>query len=275
MQSFSFSPKEMGATLWRNRYLVWEMTRRDVIGRYRGSFVGLAWSFFHPLVMLLIYTFVFSVVFRARWQESQGDNESTVNFALLLFIGMILHGLFAECVNRAPTLILSHANYVKKVVFPLEILPYVAMGSALFHGAISFCVLLLVQVITNHVLPWTILLFPFVLIPLLCTTMGMAWLLSSLGVYIRDIVQVTGFATTILLFISPVFFPVAAVPTQLQTWMKLNPLTFVIESGRNVLIFGRDFDWLSWMVYMVGGFGVAWAGFCWFQKTRRGFADVI
>lgn len=275
MQSFSFSPKEMGATLWRNRYLVWEMTRRDVIGRYRGSFVGLAWSFFHPLVMLLIYTFVFSVVFRARWQESQGDNESTVNFALLLFIGMILHGLFAECVNRAPTLILSHANYVKKVVFPLEILPYVAMGSALFHGAISFCVLLLVQVITNHVLPWTILLFPFVLIPLLSTTMGMAWLLSSLGVYIRDIVQVTGFATTILLFISPVFFPVAAVPTQLQTWMKLNPLTFVIESGRNVLIFGRDFDWLSWMVYMVGGFAVAWAGFCWFQKTRRGFADVI
>jgi lipopolysaccharide transport system permease protein len=275
MRHFSTSPIEMTATLWRNRELIFEMTKREVVGRYRGSFMGLAWSIVHPLIMLVIYTFVFGVVFRARW-DTGSPTESVVNFALLLFVGMILHGVFGECINRAPTLILANANYVKKVVFPLEILPFVAMASAMFHGGISLLVMIAVQLIANHgFLPWTVLLFPFVLLPLLCTTIGMAWLLSSLGVYIRDIVQVTGFLTTILLFISPVFFPVSAVPAALQNWMKLNPLTFVIESGRNVLIFGRAFDWLSWVAYVGGGFVVAWVGFCWFQKTRRGFADVI
>lgn len=224
--------------------------------------------------MLLIYTFVFSVVFRARWQGDLGD-ESTVNFALLLFVGLILHGLFAECVNRAPSLIISHTNYVKKVVFPLEILPCVAMGTAIFHGAISLCVLLVVQLIANHVVPWTIVLFPLVLIPLLCTTIGLAWILASLGVYVRDIVQVTGIMTTILLFLSPVFFPLSAVPLQFQMFMRLNPLTFVIESGRDVLMFGRVFDWLVWTSYLAAGVLIAWTGFWWFQKTRRGFGDVI
>jgi lipopolysaccharide transport system permease protein len=235
--------------------------------------MGLAWSLFHPLVMLAIYTFVFSIVFRARWPGIA--DGSTADFALLLFVGMILHGLFAECVNRAPGLILSNPNYVKKVVFPLEILPCVAMGSAVFHGGISLGVMLLAQLVTHGTLPWTIVLIPFVLLPLLWATLGIAWFLSALGVYIRDIVQTTGIITTILLFISPVFFPVAAVPQEFQTWLKLNPLTFVIEAGRNVLIFGHTFDFIAWTWYALGGLSLAWAGFWWFQKTRRGFADVV
>lgn len=235
--------------------------------------MGLGWSLFYPLVMLAIYTFVFSTVFRARWPGTAEDG--TADFALLLFVGMIVHGLFAECVNRAPSLILSNPNYVKKVIFPLEVLPCVAMGSAIFHASISLAITLLALLTMHGSLPWTIVLIPFVLLPLLCGTLGIAWFLSALGVYVRDIVQVTGIITTILLFISPVFFPVASVPQQFQTWIKLNPLTFVIEAGRNILIFGRTFDWNVWIWYAVGGFAVAWVGFWWFQKARRGFADVV
>jgi homopolymeric O-antigen transport system permease protein len=273
MQQFSTSPIEMAASIWRSRSLIFQMTKREVLGRYRGSVLGLGWSLFHPLVMLAIYTFVFSVVFRARWPGMA--EGSTTDFALLLFVGMILHALFAECVNRAPSLILANPNYVKKIVFPLEILPCVAMGSAVFHGGISLVVMLLALLLTHGTIPWTIVLIPFVLLPLLCATLGIAWFLSAVGVYIRDIVQVTGIVTTIFLFISPVFFPLSAVPQEFQIWLKLNPLTFVIEAGRNVLIFGRSFDWIGWTWYLVGSFAIAWAGFWWFQKTRRGFADVV
>ncbi len=274
MQHFSTSPKEMAASFWRNRSLIFQLTKREVLGRYRGSVAGLGWSLLHPIVMLAIYTFVFSIVFRSRW-PGLDDHQSTADFALVLFVGMIVHGIFAECVNRAPSLILSNVNYVKKVVFPLEILPLVAMGSAVFHGAVSLMVMLLAQLLMRATLPWTVILFPFVLIPLLCATMGTAWFLSSLGVYVRDVVQTTGIVTTILLFVSPVFFPVSALPSEFQPWVKLNPLTFVIEAGRNALIFGGGFDWVWWAWYVLGSLTVAWAGFWWFQKTRRGFADVV
>ena len=260
-------------SFWRNRSLTFQMTKREVLGRYRGSLLGLGWSLFHPLVMLTVYTFVFSVVFRARWPGMA--ETGTTDFALVLFVGMILHGIFAECVNRAPSLILSNVNYVKKVVFPLETLPWVAMGSAVFHGGISLAVLVAALLLTHGMVPWTILLFPLILLPFVCMTMGTAWFLSSLGVYIRDIAQITGIVTTILLFMSPVFFPLSAVPTELQTWMKLNPLTFVIESGRHVLIFGQSLDWVGWAWYVVASLGFACGGFWWFQKTRKGFADVI
>jgi lipopolysaccharide transport system permease protein len=249
------------------------MTKREVLGRYRGSVFGLGWSLFHPLLMLMIYTFVFSVVFRARW-PGMAEGGMT-DFALSLFVGMIVHGIFAECVNRAPNLILSNVNYVKKVVFPLEILPWVAMGSAVFHGAISLAVLLVVLLLTHGMVPWTIILLPLILLPFVWATVGAAWFLSSLGVYIRDIAQTTGIATATLLFVSPVFFPLSAVPIELQGWMKLNPLTFVIESVRRVLILGQGLDWLWWVCYFAASLGIAWGGFWWFQKTRKGFADVI
>lgn len=273
MQVFSISPGEMLASPWRNRELLDAMVKREVVGRYRGSIMGIAWSLFNPLLMLVIYTFVFSVVFKARWGSAGEAGQA--NFAILLFVGMIVHGLFAECVNRAPSLILSNVSYVKKVIFPLDILPWVALGSALFHAGISFAVLLLAQLVLGQRIPWTMILFPLVLLPLLFATMGFAWLLSSLGVFVRDIAQITGVFTLILMFVSPVFYPISAVPAAYRPWLYLNPLTYIIEEGRNTLVFGRAPDVLLWGVMLAASLLIAWLGFAWFQKTRRGFADVL
>lgn len=273
MQRFSTSPKEIVASFWRNRDLILALIRREVVGRYKGSLMGITWSFFNPVLMLLVYTFVFSVVFKARW--GIGSDESKTVFAVVLFVGMIVHGLFAECLNRAPGLILSNVNYVKKVVFPLEILPCVALGSALFHAVISLMVLLLAQLILNQQLMWTVLIFPCVLLPLVFATLGFAWFLAGLGVYVRDIGQITGMVTTILLFLSPVFYPISALPKQYQTWLYLNPLTFIIEESRNTLIFGRLPNIGEWGMMLGVGMLISWVGFAWFQKIRKGFADVL
>lgn len=273
MQSYSILPREMAASLWRNHGLISAMVKREVVGRYRGSVMGIAWSFLNPLVMLAIYTFVFSAVFKARWGVV--GSESQVDFAIILFAGLIVHGLFAECVNRAPALILLNVNYVKKIVFPLEVLPWIAFGSALTHAAISLAVLLLAQLLLSQHIPWTVILLPFVLLPLVFATMGFAWFLSALGVYVRDIGHITGMLTLGLLFLSPVFYSIAALPKQYQVWMQLNPLTFVIEEARNTLIFGVVPDLAQWGTMLAASALVAWAGFAWFQKTRKGFANVL
>ncbi|HRF05556.1 ABC transporter permease [Accumulibacter sp.] len=250
-----------------------QMTRREVVGRYRGSVMGMAWSFFNPLFMLLVYTFVFSVVFKARW--GGGGEETKAQFAMVLFVGTIVHGLLAEALNRAPSLILSNVNYVKKVVFPLEILPVVTMGSTLFHSLVSLVVLLLAFVILNGYLLWTALLTPLVLLPLVILVLGLAWFLASLGVFLRDVGQTIGILTTVMLFLAPVFYPVTALPEDLRPWLMLNPLTFIIEQAREVLIFGRLPNWLGLGIYTGFSAVVAWAGFAWFKKTSKGFSDVL
>ena len=245
---------------------------REVAGRYRGSAAGLAWSLFNPLLMLAVYTFVFSVVFRLRWE---GAGESRVDFAMLVFSGMIVHGLFAECVNRAPTLVLGSPNLVKKVVFPLEILPWASIGSALFHAAVSTLVLVVFIAVERQALPSTVLLFPLVLAPFVLFTAGVCWWLASLGVYVRDVAHVTGVATTVLLFLSPVFYPVSALPEDYRVLFQLNPLSFIIEQAREVLIWGRLPHWGGLALYTLFSLIAAWAGLYWFQRTRRGFADVL
>ena len=260
-------------SLWRNRLLIAQLSKREVVGRYRGSVMGLAWSFFNPVLLLVVYTLVFSGVFKARW--GVGGEESKTDFAIVLFVGMIVHGLFAECVNRAPSLILANVNFVKKVVFPLEVLPWVAMGSALFHTGVSLLVLLAAQLMLNQNLPWTCVLFPLILIPLIFVTMGVAWFLAATGVFVRDIAQTTGIATTVLMFLAPVFYPVSSLPKEYQTLLQLNPLTFIIEEARQVLIWGKLPDWSGLGIYFAVSLVFAWAGFWWFQKTRKGFADVL
>lgn len=260
-------------SMWQHRQLISQMIRREVIGRYRGSAMGLAWSFFNPILMLIVYTFVFSVVFKARW--GVGVEESKVDFAIILFVGMIVNGLFAECINRAPTLILGNVNFVKKVIFPLEILPVVAMGSVLFHTIISTVVLLAAILITGTGLSWTILFFPIVIFPLLLVTMGFTWFLAALGVYVRDIAQLTGMVTTVMMFLAPVFYPLSSLPEKYQTLLQLNPLTFVIEESRRVVIFGVLPNFTGWFLYFAISILIALIGFAWFQKTRKGFADVL
>jgi lipopolysaccharide transport system permease protein len=267
------SPAAIAKSFWNNRQLIWQMTKRDVVGRYRGSIMGLAWSFLNPVLMLTVYTFVFSVVFKARWGE-EGE-ESKTEFAIILFAGMIVHALFAECVNRAPGLILSNVNYVKKVVFPLDILPWIAMGSALFHAAISIVVLLGFYGMLNLYLNWTIVFLPIILLPLILVTMGAVWFLTATGVYLRDIAQTTGIVTTMMMFLSPVFYPISALPKEYQAWLHLNPLTFIIEQMRNVMIWGKTPDLIGLGWYSAASLLVACIGYFWFQKTRKGFADVL
>lgn len=267
------SPVALAESLWRNRQLVATMIQREVVGRYRGSVMGLLWSFVTPLLMLAVYTFVFSVVLKARW--STGVEESRAQFAILLFAGLTVHGLFAEVVNRAPGLVLGNANFVKRVVFPLEVLPVVTAGAALFHALISLAVLLGAVLLATGSIPWTAALFPLVLVPLLLLTLGVAWMLASLGVFMRDVGQVVGLLTTMLLFVSPVFFPVTAVPEFFRPWMHLNPLTFIIELSRALLVFGELPAWDAWLAYTLGAGVFAWVGYAWFQKTRKGFADVL
>ena len=262
----------LARSLWSHRDLIMQMTRREVVGRYRGSVMGLAWSFFNPILMLVVYTFVFSVVFKAKW--GMGD-ENKYSFAIALFVGMIVHGLFAEMVNRAPGLILSNVNYVKKVIFPLEILPVIGMGAALFHTLISLVVLLAAILLINGSLAWTALFFPLIILPLLIATLGVAWFLASLGVFVRDVGQTVGIFTTVLMLISPVFYPISALPEKFQIWLMLNPLTFIIEQSRAVMIFGKLPDWAGLGIYTAASLAMAWAGYWWFQKTRKGFADVL
>lgn len=235
--------------------------------------MGLAWSFFNPILLLVVYTFIFGVVFKSRWGGA--ETHSTGEFALIIFSGMVVHGLFAECFNRAPMMIVGNPNYVKKIIFPLEVLPWVGLGAALFHTCVSLIVLLVAELIIKGGVPWTACLFPLVLLPLIILTMGFSWFLAATGVYIRDISQMTGIVTTILMFLSPMFYPMTAVSEAYRPLMFLNPLTFIIESTRDVLIWGQVPNLVHLVIYYVVSLLVAWAGFYWFQKTRKGFADVL
>ncbi|MDD2923811.1 ABC transporter permease [Rhodoferax sp.] len=250
------------------------MTRRDVVGRYKGSAMGLAWSFFNPVFMLVIYTFVFSVIFKSRW-GGPGIENSKTHFAMMLFVGMIVMSLFSDVLNRAPNLVLGNVNYVKKVVFPLEILPIIAVSSSLFHSVISLAVLLVAFAIFNGFLHWTLVFLPLVLLPLIILATGLAWVLASLGVFLRDVGQFIVVITTVLMFLSPVFYPITAVPEDFRAYLMANPLTFIIEQARAVLILGQLPSWLGLAVYTLVATLIAWGGFFWFQKTRRGFADVL
>jgi len=272
MRNFSATPAEMLASAWRNRELIKASTKREVLSRYRGSFLGLLWSFFTPLFMLAVFTFVFSVIFQARWG---GGSNSKTEFALVLFAGLLVFNLFAECINRAPGLILSNTNYVKKVVFPLEILPFVGLLSALFHAFISLGVWLIAYALFFGIPHLTVLYLPLVLLPFCLFLMGLSWALASLGVFLRDVSQFIGLLTTVLMFLSPIFYPVTAFPEDYRYILYLNPLTTVVEQTRDVLFWGKTPDFFMLAIYWAVTLGIAWLGFAWFQKTRKGFADVL
>lgn len=269
-----FSYRQLGFlfSLKQHFPLILRMTKREVIGRYRGSLLGLLWSFCTPVLMLSIYTFVFSIVFKARW--GQGDPDP-YRFAIVLFVGLIVYNLLNECWSRAPTLIISNVNYVKKVIFPVEILPWISLGSALFHAGMSLLVLLIFLLALGQPIHWTLLLLPVVIAPFLFLVMGVSWLLASLGVFIRDIGQIIGMVLTVLLFMCPIFYPLTALPEHLQPWLMLNPLTFIVEQTRAIIIWGQLPDWRSLGLYLLIALSCAWSGWVWFMKTRKGFADVL
>ena len=272
MQNFSTSPKAMVGSLWNNRSLIKALVTREVVGRYRGSMMGVLWSFFNPVFMLIVYTFVFSVVFKARWS---GGSDSKTEFALVLFAGLIIFNLFAECVNRAPTLILANVNYVKKVIFPLDILPLVTVGSALFHFLISLAVWLIAYIVFYGMPHLRVLLLPLVVVPFILLLLGLTWILASVGVFLRDTAQLIGMVTTVVLFLSPIFYPISALPENYRILLLLNPLGPVIEQTRDTLFWGRLPNFYLLTYYWLASILAAWLGFVWFQKSRKGFADVL
>ncbi|HEY1684382.1 MAG TPA: ABC transporter permease [Tepidisphaeraceae bacterium] len=268
------SPASLSSSIWRNRQLIAQLTRREVESRYKGSVLGVAWSFFTPVFMLAVYTFVFSEIFQSRWGGS-GGNGSRTQFALILFVGMITLNLFNEVLNRAPGLVIANVNYVKKVIFPLEILPVVATASALFNALISLAVLLTAFAAFNFYVNWTaIFIFP-ILLPLVILTLGLAWFLAALGVFLRDVGQTIVIVTMTLMFLSPIFYPLDAVPARFRIYVLANPLTFIIGQARDVLIWGVMPDWVGLGEYTIFACVVACAGYAWFQHMRRGFADVL
>ncbi len=273
MQNFSASPREMLASFWRNKALIRNLVHREVVGRYKGSMLGIFWSLATPVFMLVVYTFVFSVVFKARWGSSGSDSKS--EFALVLFAGLLVFNLFAECINRAPGQILANVNYVKKVVFPLEILPWVTLGSALFHFAVSFAVWLVAYLLLVGVPHWTVLLSPFIIAPFGLFLMGLSWALASLGVYLRDVGQIMGLLVQSLMFMTPIFYPASALPERFRYVMYLNPLTPPIEMMRDVMVWGTLPSPKLWLLGAAVSLASAVLGFAWFQKARKGFADVL
>lgn len=273
MQNFKSTPREMIASLWRNRALIYNLVLREVLGRYKGSMFGIAWSLVTPIFMLLVYTFVFSVVFKARWGATGSDSKT--EFALVLFVGLMVFNLFSECVGRAPGLVLANVNYVKKVIFPLEVLPWVSMGSALFHFAVSLAVWLVAYLSLFGIPHWHVLLLPLVLVPLVLFVMGLSWALASLGVYLRDVGQLIGLVITVLMFLTPVFYPASSLPPDYQPLMFSNPLTPPVEMARDLLYWGQLPNMTLLALYAASSLACAVLGFAWFQKTRKGFADVL
>lgn len=272
MKKFSISPVLIIRSTWKNRGLLAGLMRRDIMGRYQGSVLGVFWSLFNPILMLAVYTFFFSVVFQARWS---GGSGSKTEFALLLFVGLLVFNFFAECISRAPSLVISNVNYVKKIIFPLELLPVVAMGSACFHLFVSFIAWLGFYAVIFGMPKVGIFLFPIIIAPLVLLILGLCWFLAALGVYLRDVSQVVGTIVPIIMFLSPVFYPLTSLPAELRAIVLLSPITVAVEQARDVMFWGGAIDWLVWVGYLIVCAVVAWLGFAWFQKTRKGFADVL
>ncbi len=258
---------------WLQRQLFLKLLKRDFAERYRGSYLGMLWSFLLPLLSLLVFTFFFGVIFQMRW-AGRADG-SLADLALALFVGLALYNFLAECLGRAPGLILAHPNYVKNVIFPLEMLPVVAVASALLILTATFLVILLLQATLGDGLAWTVLLLPVLVLPLVLFVLGLSWFLASLGVYIRDIQQLVVPLVQLMMFMSPVFYPISALPDSVRPWLQLNPLALVIEQARGIVLFGQAPSWIPYLGSLLTTLVIALLGAYWFARTRRGFADVL
>lgn len=257
--------------IWTRRDVFWELTKRDVSARYSGSFFGLLWSFFNPLLMLAVYTVSFRVFLGMRWPNM----ASGADFSLMIFCGMIVHSMLADCVMRAPGVIVSQSNLVKRVVFPLAILPCVMVASTLFNALLSVVVLLIFVLVSHHELHATVLYLPLVYAPFVLLMCGVSWWMASLGVFVRDVGQIGGVIASILMFLSPVFYPASNLHEPYRHWIQFNPLTLMIEQTRQLVLFGQSPDWAALGIYTLASVAVLLLGYVWFQRTRDGFADVL
>jgi lipopolysaccharide transport system permease protein len=253
--------------------LIRQLTRRDVLSRYRGSFLGIFWSLLRPLFMLAVYTVVFGYIFESKLGNH--PNESKLDFTLALFCGLVLFDFFAECLSRAPTLVLSNSNYVTKVVFPLEILSVSAIAAAFTHLVISLLPLFIGLWVAHGSIPLTALYLPLILLPLVFLCLGMSWFLASLGVFVRDINAVVPVVMVIIMYASAIFYSIAKVPPNLLPIVLYNPLALVIEQARNAVLWGVAPMWDRYLLALVGCFVAMTLGYAFFMRTKAAFADVI
>lgn len=272
LRYYGASPLALVRVCREHYRLITRLAVRELDSRYRGSIFGFLWLFMTPLCMLAIYTVIFSQVFKARWDMPL---ESPFDFALVLFLGLILFNLFGEVFSRAPTLMLENVSYIKKVIFPLEILSVISVGVSLINALISLGILLLFFVVVRGMPPVLALSLPLYLIPCILFGLGCAWLLSSLGVFLRDLKPLIALITTVLLFLSPIFYPLSAVPARLQPFILLNPLSQIIEDARAVLFKGAHPDLKLLILQIALSWTFAWLCYLWFMKTKKGFADVV
>ena len=265
-------PLYIPGSIVEHRFVIGQLAKRAILGRYRGTVLGLLWSLVTPLLLLAVYTFVFGTILQVRWVSQSGGNAE---FAAILFSGMLVHGILAECLTQASTLIVANPQYVKKVVFPLEALPWVTVISAFFQGVISTGILLAYLFFVQGGIPWTAVLFPIPLFILAFVCIAAGWLISATAVYLKDIAQMMGLLSTVLFFMAPILYPKTALPVEFQNLLYLNPLTYIIEQFRAVVLWGELPNWNGLALYGIASVAVAWMSLAWFQKTRKGFADVL
>jgi lipopolysaccharide transport system permease protein len=267
------NPAALVRNLWHHRGLIAQFTRREIEGRYKSSVLGFGWSFVTPLVLLLIYTFVFGVVFRTRWPGTKTTSLS--EFGLVLFAGLIAFNIFSECLLRASALIVSVPNYVKRVVFPLEVLAVSVLGSALFHALVSLSVLFSAQLVLTGRLETTLVWLPLVALPLIFLSLGLTWFLASLGVFVRDLPYAITLLVQILFFVTPIFYPLEQVPDSFRSVIGFNPLTSVVENFRRIIFLGAVPAWIELALWLVATAAAMVLGYAWFMKTKKAFADVV
>lgn len=254
------------------KYLARELVKREIRSKYQGSVVGIFWVLIHPILMLSLYTFFFSVVLKARWDSSSVSN---VDFALILFPGLMIYTFFSECISRSPTLIISNVSYVKKIVFPLSILPIISLAASLFQLTISLIIWICFCLILRGSVPSTILFMPLIIIPLIFFVLGLSWFLSSIGTFFRDIAQIVGPVLNVMMFLSPVFYSADRLPQEFRWLLNLNPLSQIIIQSRNVMFYGEILHFSEWVYTLTFTAVLAVLGYFFFQKTKRGFADVV
>ena len=254
MQNFSASPREMAASLWRNKGLIRNLVHREVVGRYKGSMLGIFWSLATPIFMLAVYTLVFRHIFKAKWP---GVEDGNMSFALNLFAGLLVFNWAAEFLSRAPRLVTEQPNLVTKVVFPLQVLPWSALLSSFFHVMVSCAVWLAGCLLFGQGVHASWLALPLVFLALVPSLLGLGWMLSAMGVYFRDLSEIVGLFMGMLLFLTPVFFPLSVLPDFLQTWVGFNPLAVPIEALRSIGLMGQWPNFANLLLLFGVGVGLA------------------
>lgn len=261
-------------SLWKHRSLLWQFTKRQVELRHKGSHLGLVWSFLSPLLMLGLYVVVFGYIFGGRFKAAT-VTETRIEYALIVFLGLAIHHFISEVMAIAPTLVFGNPNFVKKVVFPLEILPAAHVGAALVHVLITLGLVFLGALLTGVPVMPGVLWLPVLLLPLVLSALGLALGLSALGVFWRDIIQLTQFLTLALLFASAVFYPVTQIPGSVYLFLRFNPLLLIIQEARGTAFWGYPLNFTHLVYLYAFGLGAYLFGAMLFQRLRGSFADVL